>query len=53
MPPRPLTRLRRLCLALPEAHEVSVGDMMRGDGTRPGVGAGTGTMIEAAGSRRR
>ena len=22
MPPRPLTRLRRLCLALPEAHEV-------------------------------
>ena len=23
MPPRPLTRLRRLCLALPEAHEVA------------------------------
>jgi len=22
MPPRPLTRLRKLCLALPEAHEV-------------------------------
>ena len=22
MPPRPLTRLRRLCLALPDAHEV-------------------------------
>jgi hypothetical protein len=22
VPPRPLTRLRRLCLALPEAHEV-------------------------------
>jgi predicted DNA-binding protein (MmcQ/YjbR family) len=22
MPPRPLTRLRRLCLTLPEAHEV-------------------------------
>jgi predicted DNA-binding protein (MmcQ/YjbR family) len=22
MPPRPLTKLRRLCLALPEAHEV-------------------------------
>jgi hypothetical protein len=22
MPPRPITRLRRLCLALPEAHEV-------------------------------
>lgn len=22
MPPRPLTRLRRICLALPEAHEV-------------------------------
>jgi len=22
MPPRPLTRVRRLCLALPEAHEV-------------------------------
>ena len=22
MPPRPLTRLRRLCLALPQAHEV-------------------------------
>ena len=22
MPPRPLARLRRLCLALPEAHEV-------------------------------
>jgi hypothetical protein len=22
MPPRPLTRLRRLCLALPESHEV-------------------------------
>src|SRR5476649_1130109 len=22
MPPRPITRLRKLCLALPEAHEV-------------------------------
>ena len=42
--------LARRRTGLPEAHEVSVGDMMRG-GTA--VEAPTGTMIEAAGSRRR
>jgi len=26
MPPRPLTRLRKLCLVLPEAHEVEAWD---------------------------
>jgi NADH-quinone oxidoreductase subunit J len=43
--------LARRRSGLPEAHEISVGDMMRGDGTPPGTG--TGTMLEAAGSKRR
>ena len=43
--------LARRRTGLPEAGEISVGDVMRGDGTLPD--AQTGTMIEAAGSRRR
>ncbi len=43
--------LARRRTGLPEAHEISVGDVMRGGGTLPE--AQTGTMIEAAGSRRR
>lgn len=43
--------LARRRTGLPEAGEISVGDMMRGGGTLPD--AQTGTMIEAAGSRRR
>ena len=42
--------LARRRTGLPEAGEISVGDMMRGE-TLPE--AQTGTMIEAAGSRRR
>ena len=40
--------LARRRTGLPEAGEVSVADVMRGDLPEP-----TGTMIEAAGSRRR
>jgi NADH-quinone oxidoreductase subunit J len=43
--------LARRRTGLPEAGEISVGDMMRGGGTLPE--APTGTMIEAAGSPRR
>jgi NADH:ubiquinone oxidoreductase subunit 6 (subunit J) len=43
--------LARRRTGLAEAGEISVGDMMRGDGALPE--AQTGTMIEAAGSRRR
>jgi NADH:ubiquinone oxidoreductase subunit 6 (subunit J) len=43
--------LARRRTGLPEAGEISVGDVMRGGGTLPE--AQTGTMIEAAGSRRR
>jgi NADH:ubiquinone oxidoreductase subunit 6 (subunit J) len=43
--------LARRRTGLPEGGEISVADVMRGDGTLPD--AQTGTMIEAAGSRRR
>lgn len=40
MPPNPLTRLRKLCLALPEAHEVEAwgepGSRRSGAGAAPG-----------------